>query len=335
MGQNGARYVRRRQIFEGKTKILGQFGHWDAGAVRSQTHNHNMVKQETSYDAGGYQLGGALAGLAEQTIIMVGNPGMGKSTVLNQLCGAAVFQSGEGHHGFTIETDPTNDTFQNVLGSSVNAVLREGNSDRRAAGPVKKHAQAFPRRMMKPRKGGCKSYRADADAHLKRALQLQIEHEDIDGAEEACRAAILIDPKHADAHVALALLLQINRQDSGGAEAAFRAAIAADPTHVHAQRALRIVLEERQGPDGAEVACRAAVSAGWEAAAAQTELEEAKEASAKKAMAELEEAKEAAANKVMAELLLEENEGGAGAGAAVGGGGGKKGGGKKGKKKRK
>ena len=48
------------------------------------------------------------AGLAdeEQTIIMVGNPGMGKSTLLNQLCGAAVFQSGEGkgHHGCTTET---------------------------------------------------------------------------------------------------------------------------------------------------------------------------------------------------------------------------------------
>ena len=67
-----------------------------------------MVKPETIFDAGGSQLGGALAGLAgeEQTIIMVGNPGMGKSTLLNQLCGAAVFKSGEGkgHHGCTTET---------------------------------------------------------------------------------------------------------------------------------------------------------------------------------------------------------------------------------------
>ena len=74
-----------------------------------------MVKQETIFDAGGSAsqlvdeeqtiiMGDVVD--EEQTIIMVGNPGMGKSTVLNQLCGAAVFQSGEGHHGFTIEELP-------------------------------------------------------------------------------------------------------------------------------------------------------------------------------------------------------------------------------------
>lgn len=40
--------------------------------------------------------------------------------------------------------------FAKVLGSSVNPVLREGNSDRRAAAAVKKFAQKFPHKMMKP-----------------------------------------------------------------------------------------------------------------------------------------------------------------------------------------
>jgi len=40
--------------------------------------------------------------------------------------------------------------FAKVLGSAVNPVLREGNADRRAAVSVKKFAQKFPHRMMKP-----------------------------------------------------------------------------------------------------------------------------------------------------------------------------------------
>lgn len=40
--------------------------------------------------------------------------------------------------------------FAKVLGSAVNPVLREGNSDRRPAASVKKFAQKFPHRMMKP-----------------------------------------------------------------------------------------------------------------------------------------------------------------------------------------
>jgi len=38
-------------------------------------------------------------------------------------------------------------TYANVLGSAVNPVLREGNSDRRVAGPVKAYAQAHPHSM--------------------------------------------------------------------------------------------------------------------------------------------------------------------------------------------
>jgi len=40
--------------------------------------------------------------------------------------------------------------FAKVLGSAVNPVLREGNSDRRAAASVKKFARKHPHRMMKP-----------------------------------------------------------------------------------------------------------------------------------------------------------------------------------------
>ena len=40
--------------------------------------------------------------------------------------------------------------FSKVLGSAVNPVLREGNADRRAAASVKKFAQKFPHKMMKP-----------------------------------------------------------------------------------------------------------------------------------------------------------------------------------------
>lgn len=40
--------------------------------------------------------------------------------------------------------------FAKVLGSAVNPVLREGNADRRAALSVKKFAQKFPHKMMKP-----------------------------------------------------------------------------------------------------------------------------------------------------------------------------------------
>jgi isocitrate dehydrogenase len=47
--------------------------------------------------------------------------------------------------------------FSKCLGSAVNPVLREGNSDRRAAASVKKFAQSNPHRMMKPWPAGSKT----------------------------------------------------------------------------------------------------------------------------------------------------------------------------------
>ncbi|KNC85797.1 isocitrate dehydrogenase [NADP] 2 [Sphaeroforma arctica JP610] len=45
------------------------------------------------------------------------------------------------------EEEVINKTYAKVLGSAVNPVLREGNSDRRAAAPVKAFAQAHPKKM--------------------------------------------------------------------------------------------------------------------------------------------------------------------------------------------
>lgn len=63
-------------------------------------------------------------------------------------------------HGYDVPVypeEPQNDEekkiqerYSKVLGSAVNPVLREGNSDRRPAASVKKFAQKFPHRMMKP-----------------------------------------------------------------------------------------------------------------------------------------------------------------------------------------
>jgi hypothetical protein len=88
-------------------------------------------------------------------------------------------------------------------------------------------------------------------------------------------------------HFNLGHLLQTERKDIDGAEEAYRAAIAADPTHTVAHRALHWFHGLRHEFGRAEPACRAASAAGLEAAAAQGTLEEAKEAAAEKAMAEL------------------------------------------------
>ncbi|ALC16252.1 isocitrate dehydrogenase [Desulfuromonas soudanensis] len=55
--------------------------------------------------------------------------------------------------------------FAKCLGSAVNPVLREGNSDRRAAASVKKFAQSNPHRMMKPWPAGSKTRVAHMTGH--------------------------------------------------------------------------------------------------------------------------------------------------------------------------
>lgn len=54
--------------------------------------------------------------------------------------------------------------YSKVLGSAVNPVLRQGNSDRRAAGSVKKNAQKHPHKLMKPYSSDCKTHVATMSA---------------------------------------------------------------------------------------------------------------------------------------------------------------------------
>ncbi len=56
------------------------------------------------------------------------------------------------------------DRYSKVLGSAVNPVLRQGNSDRRAADSVKKNAQKHPHKLMKPYHSDCKTHVAHMEA---------------------------------------------------------------------------------------------------------------------------------------------------------------------------
>jgi len=82
--------------------------------------------------------------------------------------------------------------FAVVLGSAVNPVLREGNSDRRAALSVKRFAQKFPHKMMKPwPESGSKArvahmkerdfYESEKSTTLSGATDVSIEFSDTDG----------------------------------------------------------------------------------------------------------------------------------------------------------
>jgi len=80
--------------------------------------------------------------------------------------------------------------YAKVLGSAVNPVLREGNSDRRVAKPVKEYAQANPHRL-KPWSSDCKShvshmedgdyYSSEQSCTVPEACSVRIEHVAADG----------------------------------------------------------------------------------------------------------------------------------------------------------
>ncbi|MFA6319270.1 MAG: NADP-dependent isocitrate dehydrogenase, partial [Elusimicrobiota bacterium] len=103
--------------------------------------------------------------------------------------------------------------FANVLGSSVNPVLREGNSDRRAAASVKKFAQKNPHKMMKPwPASGSKArvaymsggdfYETEKSVTLDKARDVRIEHVGSDGTKKTLREKLpLIEGEVVDASV--------------------------------------------------------------------------------------------------------------------------------------
>jgi isocitrate dehydrogenase len=82
--------------------------------------------------------------------------------------------------------------FAKVLGSAVNPVLREGNSDRRAAASVKEFARKNPHRMMKPWPAGSRSrvahmtegdfYGSEKSLTMPAAAEVRIEHVAMGGA---------------------------------------------------------------------------------------------------------------------------------------------------------
>lgn len=93
---------------------------------------------------------GALAKTPDANIIKLPNI----SASIPQLKAAIEELQGQGFDVPDFPDEPSTDeekairsTYANVLGSAVNPVLREGNSDRRVAGPVKEYAQAHPHSM--------------------------------------------------------------------------------------------------------------------------------------------------------------------------------------------
>ena len=88
--------------------------------------------------------------------------------------------------------------FAKVLGSAVNPVLREGNSDRRAAASVKRFGQKNPHRMMKPwpaesktrvaYMGGGDFYGSEKSLTLTKACEMRIEFVAEDGSTTVLKA---------------------------------------------------------------------------------------------------------------------------------------------------
>ena len=96
---------------------------------------------------------GALAKTPDANIVKLPNI----SASIPQLQAAIAELRGQGLDVPEFPEEPADDAerevrarYAAVLGSAVNPVLREGNSDRRASGAVKAHARQHPHRMMKP-----------------------------------------------------------------------------------------------------------------------------------------------------------------------------------------
>ncbi|RKY14079.1 MAG: NADP-dependent isocitrate dehydrogenase [Planctomycetota bacterium] len=110
--------------------------------------------------------------------------------------------------------------FSKVLGSAVNPVLREGNSDRRAAASVKKFAQKHPHKMMKPwpadgsktrvaHMSGGDFYDSEQSVTMDKACQVKIEFVDANGNTTTLKDNIaLLESEVADTAVMSAAALR-------------------------------------------------------------------------------------------------------------------------------
>ena len=105
----------------------------------------------------------------------------------------------------TDEEKALRDRFAKVLGSAVNPVLREGNSDRRAAVSVKRFAKKNPHRMMKPwPESGSKArvahmesgdfYGSERSRTMTKADRVRIEFVGADGATTVLKKDLALVP---------------------------------------------------------------------------------------------------------------------------------------------
>ena len=100
----------------------------------------------------------------------------------------------------TDEDKALKERYAKVLGSAVNPVLREGNSDRRAPVSVKKHSQKYPHKMMKPWPDSSKCrvahmssddfFGTETSLTMEKATAAKIEFVDSSGKAEALKEGI-------------------------------------------------------------------------------------------------------------------------------------------------
>ena len=119
--------------------------------------------------------------------------------------------------------------FAKVLGSAVNPVLREGNSDRRAAASVKKFAQKHPHKMMKPwPESGSKArvafmkqkdfYGSETSVTLDKDDVVKIEFTGSDGSKTILKENLKLKKEplgHALAVDAMGATPMVHRRDGG------------------------------------------------------------------------------------------------------------------------
>jgi len=147
---------------------------------------------------------GELAKTPEANIIKLPNI----SASIPQLQSAIKELQSKGYPVPNYPGEPKNDAerelkarYAKVLGSAVNPVLREGNSDRRAARSVKRHAQKNPHRMMKPwPESGSKTrvahmegqdfYASERSTTVKAPCDVRIEFAGTDGATQVLKPKV-------------------------------------------------------------------------------------------------------------------------------------------------